>query len=90
VCALLFSFMGYVNLTENDGNQVLGAIRAYSAFAFYGSFGVLIFALVPVSLSRVVAASQPKVYDRVGNIIFASEFFSDVFRLRSFNYLFGC
>lgn len=63
--ALLYAFMGYVNLSQNDHNQISSAIMTYSAFAFYGSFGVLIFALVPVSLSRVIAASQPKVYDQV-------------------------
>lgn len=62
--------MGYVNLTQNDRHQISSAIMTYSAFAFYGSFGVLIFALVPVSVSRVVAASQPKVYDQVSNLVF--------------------
>ncbi|KHJ85913.1 hypothetical protein OESDEN_14351 [Oesophagostomum dentatum] len=30
----------------------------YSAFAFYGSFGVMVCALVPISLSRVVALTK--------------------------------
>jgi hypothetical protein len=55
--------MGYINLT--DRSQISNTVMAYSAFAFYGSFGLLIFALVPVSLSRVLAASRPKVYDQV-------------------------
>lgn len=67
MCALLYAFMGYLNLSENERNQISSVIMTYSAFAFYGSFGMLIFALVPVSVSRVVAASQPKVYDQVSN-----------------------
>lgn len=65
VCALLYGFLGFVNLTQGDYHQISSAIMTYSAFAFYGSFGVLIFALVPVSISRIVAASQPKVYNQV-------------------------
>lgn len=61
--ALLFAFMGYVNLS--DRQQFSVNVMTYSAFAFYGSFGVMICALVPVSLSRVVAASKPKTYDKV-------------------------
>uniref|UniRef100_A0AC34GQQ2 G-protein coupled receptors family 1 profile domain-containing protein n=1 Tax=Panagrolaimus sp. ES5 TaxID=591445 RepID=A0AC34GQQ2_9BILA len=63
VGALLFAFMGYVNLS--DRQQFSVKIMTYSAFAFYGSFGVMICALVPVSLSRVVAASKPKTYDKL-------------------------
>ncbi|KAI6239122.1 Phospholipid/glycerol acyltransferase domain-containing protein [Aphelenchoides fujianensis] len=61
-CALLYAFMGYINLS--DRNQFSTAVMTYSAFAFYGSFGILICALVPVSISRVIAASQPKIYDQ--------------------------
>ncbi|KAI6177495.1 hypothetical protein M3Y97_00913800 [Aphelenchoides bicaudatus] len=63
-CALLYAFMGYVNLTENDHHHISSAIMSYLAFSFYGSFGILIFALIPVSVSRVMAASKPKVYDQ--------------------------
>ncbi|KAE9550370.1 hypothetical protein FO519_006411 [Halicephalobus sp. NKZ332] len=61
--ALLFAFMGYVNLS--DRQQLSVRVMTYSAFAFYGSFGVMICALVPVSLSRVMAASKPKTYDKL-------------------------
>ncbi|CAD5216454.1 unnamed protein product [Bursaphelenchus okinawaensis] len=63
VCALLYAFMGYVNLSAHFRFPV--SIMTYSAFAFYGSFGIMICALVPVSISRIVAASKPKTYDRL-------------------------
>lgn len=63
--ALLFAFMGYLNLAARQNQKIDIRIMTYSAFAFYGSFGVMICALVPVSLSRVVAASKPKLYDKV-------------------------
>uniref|UniRef100_A0A7E4UWA7 G_PROTEIN_RECEP_F1_2 domain-containing protein n=1 Tax=Panagrellus redivivus TaxID=6233 RepID=A0A7E4UWA7_PANRE len=61
--ALLFAFMGYINLSDRKRFSV--SVMTYSAFAFYGSFGVMICALVPVSLSRVVAAAKPKSYDKL-------------------------
>ncbi|CAD5222347.1 unnamed protein product [Bursaphelenchus xylophilus] len=63
VCALLYAFMGYVNLSSHFHIPI--SVMSYSAFAFYGSFGVMICALVPVSLSRIVAASRPRTYDRI-------------------------
>ncbi|KAI6218449.1 hypothetical protein M3Y95_01165400 [Aphelenchoides besseyi] len=61
VCALLYMFMGYVNL---DRSHISSTLMAWSAIAYYGSFGLLICALIPISISRVVAASQPKIYDQ--------------------------
>ncbi|KAK0397753.1 hypothetical protein QR680_002253 [Steinernema hermaphroditum] len=63
ICAILFTFMGYANIT--DRKQFSPTVMAYSALAFYGSFGVMVCALVPVSISRVVAASNPKIYDKL-------------------------
>uniref|UniRef100_A0A915CZX5 G protein-coupled receptor n=1 Tax=Ditylenchus dipsaci TaxID=166011 RepID=A0A915CZX5_9BILA len=62
-CSILFAFMGYINLT-NGGNFSI-RVMTYSALAFYGSFGVMVCALVPISLSRIVAASRPKAYDKL-------------------------
>uniref|UniRef100_A0AC34RIL6 G-protein coupled receptors family 1 profile domain-containing protein n=1 Tax=Panagrolaimus sp. JU765 TaxID=591449 RepID=A0AC34RIL6_9BILA len=61
--ALLFAFMGYLNLGDRQRFSV--RVMTYSAFAFYGSFGVMVCGLVPISLSRVFAASKPKVYNRL-------------------------
>ncbi|TMS37330.1 hypothetical protein L596_004283 [Steinernema carpocapsae] len=63
ICALLFAFMGYANIA--DRKTFSPTVMSYSALAFYGSFGVMVCALVPVSISRVVAASKPKTYDKL-------------------------
>lgn len=59
--------MGYLNFCDGKGFSM--QIMIYSAFAFYGSFGVMICALIPVSLSRIVAAAKPKSYDKVNNYL---------------------
>ncbi|KAI1725622.1 hypothetical protein DdX_02290 [Ditylenchus destructor] len=63
ICATLFAFIGYINLT--NGRYLSMQVMTYSALAFYGSFGVMICALVPISLSRIVAASKPQAYDKL-------------------------
>lgn len=63
ILATLFAFIGYINLT--NGRYLSMQVMTYSALAFYGSFGVMICALVPISLSRIVAASKPQAYDKV-------------------------
>lgn len=66
ILALLFAFMGYLNLHGRHARRYINRqVMTYSAFAFYGSFGVMICALVPVSLSRVVAAGKPQIYEKV-------------------------
>ncbi|KAL6724435.1 hypothetical protein Aduo_019326 [Ancylostoma duodenale] len=58
VCGVVFAFMGYINV-EDDKKLFSFRVMTYSAFAFYGSFGVMVCALVPISLSRVIALTKP-------------------------------
>ncbi|CAB3400597.1 unnamed protein product [Caenorhabditis bovis] len=60
VCGFIFMFMGYINV--NDTHNIPITFLYYMTLAFYGSFGTMICALVPISLSRVLALSNTKLY----------------------------
>ncbi|CAJ0609140.1 unnamed protein product [Cylicocyclus nassatus] len=59
VCGIVFAFMGYINVD----NKFSFGLMTHSTFAFYGSFGVMVCALVPISLSRVIALTKPHLYN---------------------------
>ncbi|CAD6188865.1 unnamed protein product [Caenorhabditis auriculariae] len=60
LCGFIFAIMGYINM--NDEHRIPSHILYYLALAFYGSFGVMICALVPISISRVLALTRPSLY----------------------------
>ncbi|VDM62833.1 unnamed protein product [Angiostrongylus costaricensis] len=64
VCRIVLAFMGYINV-ENNKKLFSFRVMTYSAFAFYGSFGVMVCALVSISLSRVIALNKPHLSNRV-------------------------
>ncbi|CAJ0583469.1 unnamed protein product, partial [Mesorhabditis spiculigera] len=64
ICGFLFAFMGFVNV-EKNGRLFSMELLTFCALAFYGSFGVMVCALTPISLSRILAASCPAVYEKL-------------------------
>ncbi|KAL6724438.1 hypothetical protein Aduo_019329 [Ancylostoma duodenale] len=58
VCGAVFAFMGYINVQGGKMPFSIG-LMVYSVFIFYGSFGVMVCALVPISLSRVISLTKP-------------------------------
>jgi len=66
ILALLYAFMGLLwSIGRPLQRQIPLGILTQSALCFYGSFGVLVAALLPVSFSRIVAAWWPKHYEKV-------------------------
>ncbi|VDM74315.1 unnamed protein product [Strongylus vulgaris] len=57
-CGFVFAFMGFINVEDNKKHFSFG-LMTYILLAFYGSFGVMVCALVPISLSRVIALTKP-------------------------------
>ncbi|CCD69982.1 G_PROTEIN_RECEP_F1_2 domain-containing protein [Caenorhabditis elegans] len=60
LCGSVFMFMGYINV--NDDHHIPSQFLYYMTLAFYGSFGTMICAIVPISLSRVLALSNASLY----------------------------
>ncbi|CAI5455025.1 unnamed protein product [Caenorhabditis angaria] len=60
VCGFVFMFMGYINVDRD--HHFPSVFLYYMTLAFYGSFGTMICALVPISLSRVMALSKTSLY----------------------------
>ncbi|PIC15172.1 hypothetical protein B9Z55_022251 [Caenorhabditis nigoni] len=60
LCGSVFMFMGYINV--NDDHHIPSQFLYYMTLAFYGSFGTMICAIVPISLSRVLALSNAAMY----------------------------
>uniref|UniRef100_A0A1I7SZT2 G_PROTEIN_RECEP_F1_2 domain-containing protein n=1 Tax=Caenorhabditis tropicalis TaxID=1561998 RepID=A0A1I7SZT2_9PELO len=60
LCGSVFMFMGYINV--NDDHHIPSQFLYYMTLAFYGSFGTMICAIVPISLSRVLALSNAALY----------------------------
>ncbi|EGT54810.1 hypothetical protein CAEBREN_30054 [Caenorhabditis brenneri] len=56
LCGSVFMFMGYINV--NNHHNIPSKFLYYMTLAFYGSFGIMICAIVPISLSRVLALSN--------------------------------
>ncbi|CAL2052817.1 unnamed protein product [Caenorhabditis brenneri] len=56
LCGSVFMFMGYINV--NNHHNIPSKFLYYMTLAFYGSFGIMICAIVPISLSRVLAVSN--------------------------------
>uniref|UniRef100_A0A914USY0 G protein-coupled receptor n=1 Tax=Plectus sambesii TaxID=2011161 RepID=A0A914USY0_9BILA len=66
LCAVLFAFVGFVNLGSVSRGRFSFRVLKVTALAFYGgSFGMMVCALVPVSISRLVAATRPQLYERL-------------------------
>ncbi|CAP20737.2 Protein CBG24032 [Caenorhabditis briggsae] len=63
LCGSVFMFMGYINV--NDDHHIPSQFLYYMTLAFYGSFGTMICAIVPISLSRVLALSNASVYTTI-------------------------
>uniref|UniRef100_A0A1I7WUG9 G_PROTEIN_RECEP_F1_2 domain-containing protein n=1 Tax=Heterorhabditis bacteriophora TaxID=37862 RepID=A0A1I7WUG9_HETBA len=61
VCGAVFAFMGFINVNDNEKRFSI-SLMTYSSFAFCGSFGIMICALVPISISRILALSKPGIY----------------------------
>ncbi|PAV88205.1 hypothetical protein WR25_05225 isoform B [Diploscapter pachys] len=60
LCGFVFALMGYVNVF--DDHNIPTQILYYMGLAFYGSFGIMIWALVPISVSRILALTKPVLY----------------------------
>ncbi|PAV91591.1 hypothetical protein WR25_20754 [Diploscapter pachys] len=63
LCGFVFALMGYVNVF--DDHNIPTQILYYMGLAFYGSFGIMIWALVPISVSRILALTKPVLYSYV-------------------------
>ncbi|CAI4223946.1 unnamed protein product [Auanema sp. JU1783] len=60
-CCLVYIFMGYINILDLQ-TKLSVSMMTYSALAFYGSFGVMIWAVLPISISRVLALTHSGAY----------------------------